>query len=116
MKFRCFAAALSAAILLTACGGSAELTKHVKPLDITPIDGTQGFCDAQMQFTASLLQKAADRGWDRDRDRITAFTAENRGWLPDYALFMALKRHFGMKPWTQWPDADIRLRRPGDRR
>ena len=61
MKFRCFAAALSAAILLTACGGSAELTKHVKPLDITPIDGTQGFCDAQMHFTASLLQKAAEK-------------------------------------------------------
>ena len=61
----------------------------------------------------TLLQKAADRGWDRDRDRITAFTAENRGWLPDYALFMALKRHFDMKSWTEWPDADIRLRRPG---
>ena len=25
---------------------------------------------------------------------------------------MALKRHFGMSAWTEWPDEDIRLRRP----
>ena len=61
----------------------------------------------------SLLQKATDRGWARDAEAVAAFVEENREWLPDYALFMALKRHFGMKPWTQWPDADIRLRRPG---
>ena len=34
----------------------------------------------------------------------------NRGWLPDYALFMALKRHFGMKSWIEWPDEDARMR------
>ncbi|MBP3486329.1 MAG: 4-alpha-glucanotransferase, partial [Oscillospiraceae bacterium] len=61
----------------------------------------------------TLLRKAADRGWDRDREKVAAFMAENKGWLPDYALFMALKRHFGMKSWTEWPDGDIRLRRPG---
>ena len=32
-------------------------------------------------------------------------------WLPDYALFMACKRHFGMRSWTEWEDEDIRLRR-----
>ena len=37
---------------------------------------------------------------------------ENASWLPDYALFMALKRRFGMSSWTEWPDEDIRLRRP----
>lgn len=30
-------------------------------------------------------------------------------WLHDYALFMALKDHFGGAPWSQWP-ADIRRR------
>lgn len=25
---------------------------------------------------------------------------------------MALKRHFGMKSWTEWEDEDIRLRKP----
>lgn len=57
-----------------------------------------------------LLQKAADRGWDRDREAVTGFCAENP-WLPDYTLFMALKRRFDMRPWTEWEE-DIRLRRP----
>jgi 4-alpha-glucanotransferase len=37
------------------------------------------------------------------------FQAHNCTWLPDYALFMALKDHFGGAPWTAWPE-DIRLR------
>lgn len=57
-----------------------------------------------------VLALAKQRGWARDKAQVDAFVAENKGWLPDYALFMACKRHFGMKPWTQWPD-DIRLRR-----
>ncbi len=61
MKIRCLAAALSAAILMTACGTSAELTKNVKPLDIAPVDCTPEFRDAQMQFTVSLLQKSAEQ-------------------------------------------------------
>ena len=59
----------------------------------------------------SLLRLATDRGWVRDADKVYAFSEENAAWLPDYALFMAIKRHFGMKSWTEWPDEDIRLRR-----
>ena len=59
-----------------------------------------------------LLHLAMERGWERDADKVKAFSEENDAWLPDYALFMALKRHFGMSAWTEWPDADIRLRRP----
>ena len=58
-----------------------------------------------------LLRLATERGWERDADKVKAFSEENEAWLPDYALFMALKRHFNMLPWTQWPDEDIRLRR-----
>ena len=43
-----------------------------------------------------------------DEKEIEDFYAENSAWLDDYALFMALKRHFGMRPWTQWPDESIR--------
>ena len=57
-----------------------------------------------------LLEKACQRGWERDKEAVAAFLAQN-DWLADYALFMALKRHFGMKPWHQWEDEDIRLRR-----
>ena len=58
-----------------------------------------------------LLAKAKKRGWERDREEVTAFVTENIRWLPDYALFMACKRHFGMRSWTEWEDEDIRLRR-----
>lgn len=57
-----------------------------------------------------LLQLAKNRGWERDSDAINAFSSENCRWLPDYALFMACKRHFDMKPWTQWKDKSLRLR------
>ena len=56
-----------------------------------------------------LLEKARQRGWMKYAKEIEGFVEENKGWLPDYALFMALKRHFGMKPWMEW-EYDIRLR------
>ena len=59
-----------------------------------------------------LLRLATTRGWEQDADKVKAFSDKNAAWLPDYALFMALKRHFGMLSWTDWPDEDIRLRRP----
>lgn len=58
-----------------------------------------------------LLEAATRRGFDRDCEQVEAFSCENP-WLADYAMFMALKRHFGMRAWTQWEDEDIRLRCP----
>ena len=60
----------------------------------------------------ALLAKATERGWDRDSEELNAFMEQNRTWLPDYALYMAVKRHFGMRAWTEWEDEDIRLHRP----
>ncbi|MDY4104249.1 MAG: 4-alpha-glucanotransferase [Oscillospiraceae bacterium] len=60
----------------------------------------------------ALLAKATERGWDRDTEELNAFMEQNRTWLPDYALYMAVKRHFGMRAWTEWEDEDIRLHRP----
>ena len=56
----------------------------------------------------AVLQKAAERGWERDKEAVAAFAEENGGWLPDYALFMACKRNFGMRCWTEWPDEALR--------
>jgi len=58
-----------------------------------------------------LLGKACRRGWDSHREAVAAFEGENSHWLPDYALFKALKSHFGMKAWTEWPDEDAKLHR-----
>jgi len=58
-----------------------------------------------------LLRRAYERGCRRDEGRVAAFMHENEDWLPDYALFMALKARFGMRPWIEWP-REIRLRAP----
>lgn len=36
-------------------------------------------------------------------DDYYAFTLKNRGWLPDYALYMAIKCENEMHSWQQWP-------------
>ena len=59
-----------------------------------------------------VLKIAAQRCWARDEEKVTAFAEENAAWIEDYALFMAVKKQFGMKAWTLWEDEDIRLRRP----
>ena len=57
----------------------------------------------------AILEKAKARGFARDRAAVKAFEEENSLWLPDYALFMALKRHFGMAAWSEWPDEAARM-------
>ena len=59
-----------------------------------------------------VLKIAADLGIKHDAAEFEKFVSDNRSWLPDYALFMALKRHFDMKAWFDWPDEDIRLHKP----
>lgn len=59
-----------------------------------------------------LLRLACGRGWERDKDAVRIFEQANSDWIFDYALFMAIKRHFGMAPWLAWPDEEIRLHRP----
>ena len=58
-----------------------------------------------------VLRKAFARGAAKYEEEIAAFRKENREWIEDYALFMAVKAHFNMVSWIEW-DEDIRLRRP----
>ena len=39
------------------------------------------------------------------------YVQQETAWLPEYALFMAVKAHFGGGPWTEWP-TDIRAHQP----
>ena len=59
----------------------------------------------------AVLHTAFENGMDRDFDAVNNFLWEN-AWLEDYALYMALKDHFDQLPWQQWPDEDIRKRKP----
>ncbi len=46
-----------------------------------------------------------------DIKAVNSFAADNSYWLDDYALFAALKIHFGHIPLADWPE-DIKMRRP----
>ena len=58
-----------------------------------------------------VLSKACDRLLARDIPAFTAFCQEQRDWLEDYALFMALKSRHDGAAWFQWP-RELRLREP----
>jgi 4-alpha-glucanotransferase len=45
------------------------------------------------------------------REQMEAFRVQNP-WIEDYALFMALKRHFGGKSWLHWENGGLRKRDP----
>ena len=57
-----------------------------------------------------LLRRAFERGRVKLAPEVEAFRGQNR-WVENYGLYMALKAHFDMLPWTEWPEEDIRLHR-----
>lgn len=60
-----------------------------------------------------LFRKAYSRVDAEMREKIAAFTEENQTWLPDYALFMALKEErYHNLPLYEWPDSAVRNRIP----
>lgn len=75
--------------------------------DVTEVD-----YGAIFYYRFPLLRKAFARGQEKYADKIAAFRAENTRWLENYALYMAVKAHFGMVSWIDWPDEDIRMHRP----
>lgn len=58
-----------------------------------------------------LLRLAYSRRTEKHRAEAEAFLQENRRWLENYALYIALKQYFGQLSWTEWPDEEIRLHR-----
>jgi len=59
---------------------------------------------------APLLRLAFKRGWEKLDKEIDSFRKNNR-WVENYALYMAIKEHFDMLPWTEWPEEDVRMHR-----
>jgi 4-alpha-glucanotransferase len=51
-----------------------------------------------------VLRLAVSRLLAQPPEDYTAFCEENRFWLPDYALFMALKEVHGGASWQDWPE------------
>lgn len=69
--------------------------------------------DYQRMYHARLgvLQLAFRRFQANAPAEFADFVARERDWLPEYALFMAVKSHFDDRPWSEWP-TDIRLHQP----
>ncbi len=78
-----------------------------------PVHGRVDFRAVERTKGAMLRQVFERRlaaGGLEDDSGFAEFRAHNGSWLPDFALFMALKDYFGGSAWAGWPE-DIRLRR-----
>ena len=59
-----------------------------------------------------LLRKAFARA-EQFAGELRAFEESKKGWVRDYALYMALKKYYNGLAWMEWPDEEIRLHRSG---
>ena len=70
---------------------------------------------ASIHFKLPLLKKSATNFFANaptdDRGKFDEFCQNNRDWLNDFALFMAVKEAHDLVSWTQWPE-DIRKHKP----
>ena len=59
-----------------------------------------------IEHKTKLLKKAyaAFKAQDTEKQSFTKFCEKHKGWLDDYAMFMAIKDHQGGAPWTEWPE------------
>ncbi len=68
-----------------------------------------------ISWKLELLDTALDRfqggGYPELRDEFETFRLSNHEWLDSFALFMAIKDLYNLKPWTEWP-APLRDRDP----
>ena len=85
--------------------------------DLRPADGlssrqvnfqaTLSFREARLREAFANFQRSRGEGGRAFRK----FCEANADWLDDFALFMALRRVSGGKPWTEW-EKGIRIRNP----
>lgn len=73
------------------------------------VEATPDFADDHVEFprVAAFKHRLLRMAWERieDRSGLDEFTDEQRDWLDDFALFMALKDRTGGAPWWTWDRA-----------
>src|SRR5215207_1332522 len=90
-------------------------------LGLEPDGDSRGFNEYEVDFAAAGAYKHAalrrvfesfkERGSSELRAQLSAFEIAQASWLPDFALFMALKHRYRSVSWQDWPD-EIRMREP----
>jgi 4-alpha-glucanotransferase len=78
-----------------------------------PFPANAGAHEAMASYRRRGLERAFQVWQSRPADRsgYEAFVEANASWLPDYALFRALKRAHGEVQWTRW-EPDLKRREP----
>ena len=56
-----------------------------------------------------VLRVAYEKSLDENKEEIEKFREENKLWLEDYALYMAIKNENELVSWQEW-DEKLRLR------
>ena len=81
--------------------------------DHTKMKATDSYIDYGMLYEKRypILKKAFGRLKADDIEKLDKFVQKNKKWLPDYALFMALKDAHGGDSFMKWED-DLRQREP----
>ncbi|MCM1135366.1 MAG: 4-alpha-glucanotransferase [Clostridium sp.] len=75
--------------------------------------GDDGYVDYEKIYTSrfKVLKEAFNNSHLEEDKEFQAFAEENKFWLSDYALYMAVKDFNKGKSWSEWKE-DIRLRKP----
>jgi len=104
----------------TAFGGNPlliDLERIVSEGDLSAASCSGSYPEDHVDFTAvsaakmELLYQAGSAFLARNDPRTLEFHTfcDTTPWLHDFALFMALKRHFHGKSWSRWPEAASRI-------
>lgn len=114
--YQCFSAFAGNPLLL-----SLECLRDVGLLDATDLERSAAFPEDSVdygrviEFKLEALRRAAQTflrdGSHADRGAFESFCQNERPWLGDYALFMALKDQHRGAMWTTW-DTALRRREP----
>ena len=98
--------------LLISCVRLREegLLTYTDEEEYRPDDPEKVNYDAVRSNKESLLRRCYGQSRESLSGQIGEFV-RNNAWVNDFALFTALKRHFGGVMWTKWPDAEIRFRK-----
>lgn len=67
--------------------------------------------DKIFDYRFIVLRKAFSSAFPKIKKQVEEFRTENSHWIEDYALYMAVKFHFGQRALQTW-DEDIKLRQP----
>lgn len=67
--------------------------------------------DFGLQYTNRVKVLHRAYGRFQNQDALDAYIREQAAWLPDYALYVAIKNQHNGAPWYQWEEA-LKFRRP----